>query len=168
MRLSLASAAILAAPLALATAAPLGAKDSLGVFGEWGAFRDPQVPLCYAITAAEPSSRPRAFDPFASVGTWPARKVRGQVHVRLSREPEKGGAIRLRLGGETFTLTGSGGNAWASDADQDAAIRAAIRSASRMSVSARDQRGNAFTDSYSLDGAATAMDAASVGCARQG
>ena len=27
-------------------ASPLAAKDSLGVFGQWGAFRDPQVPRC--------------------------------------------------------------------------------------------------------------------------
>ena len=34
-------------------ASPLAAKDSLGVFGQWGAFRDPQVPRCYAIAAAD-------------------------------------------------------------------------------------------------------------------
>ena len=37
-------------PLALAfLAAPLAAKDSLGVFTDWGAFRDASVPRCYAI-----------------------------------------------------------------------------------------------------------------------
>lgn len=29
------------------------ARDSLGVFGTWGAFRDPGVPRCYAIAMAE-------------------------------------------------------------------------------------------------------------------
>jgi hypothetical protein len=48
----------------------------------------------------------------------------------------------------------------------DAAIVAAMRSASQMVVSARDARGNRFTDRYSLAGFATAMDAATVGCAR--
>ena len=37
----------------LALASPLAAKDSLGVFGDWGAFRDPAVPRCYAIAAAD-------------------------------------------------------------------------------------------------------------------
>jgi hypothetical protein len=48
----------------------------------------------------------------------------------------------------------------------DAAVVAAMRSAARMTVTARDTGGKVFSDSYSLDGAATAMDAATVGCAR--
>ena len=39
-------------------------------------------------------------------------------------------------------------------------------SAGTMSVSATDSAGRRFTDRYSLDGAATAMDAATIGCAR--
>ena len=30
-------------------AAPLSAKESLGIFGDWGAFRDSSIPRCYAI-----------------------------------------------------------------------------------------------------------------------
>jgi hypothetical protein len=48
----------------------------------------------------------------------------------------------------------------------DAAIVAAMRSADSMSVTATDRSGHRFTDRYSLRGAATAMDAATVGCAR--
>ena len=40
----------------LALASPLAARDSLGVFGQWGAFRDPDVPRCYAIAKAQPST----------------------------------------------------------------------------------------------------------------
>ena len=68
--------------------------------------------------------------------------------------------------GQRFTLTGGGGDAWARDKAMDAAIVAAMRSAESMTVSARDARGRAFWDTYRLAGAATAMDAASVGCAR--
>ena len=156
----------------LALAAPLAAKDSLGVFGEWGAFRDPQVPRCYAIATAEKearSSRPAVandHEPFASVGTWPKRGVRGQVHIRLSRTPARASNVSLAIGGERFQLTGGGGDAWAQDRRMDAAIVAAMRSAGSMSVRALDRSGRRFTDRYSLDGAATAMDAATVGCAR--
>lgn len=153
----------LAALALLALAAPLAAKDSLGVFGDWGAFRDPSVPRCYAIAAAE---NPRAGQPFASIGTWPRRDVRGQVHVRLSRTTAPSANISLSVGGQRFALAGGGGDAWARDRRMDAAIVAAMRSAGSMSVSARDRAGNRFTDRYSLEGAATAMDAATVGCAR--
>ena len=150
-------------------ASPLAAKDSLGVFGQWGAFRDPQVPRCYAITTAESdqrSARNREHAPFASVGTWPRRSVRGQVHFRLSRNLATATAISLSAGGQRFALAGGGGDAWAKDQQMDVAIVAAMRSASTMSVTARDRAGRRFTDRYSLDGAATAMDAATVGCAR--
>ena len=50
----------IAAALALLAAAPLAAKDSLGVFGEWGAFRDSTVPRCYAIASAQPATAARA------------------------------------------------------------------------------------------------------------
>jgi hypothetical protein len=155
---------ILGAFVLLALAIPAAAKDSLGVFGDWGAFRDPQVPRCYAIAAAENEARDHA--PFASVGTWPRRQVRGQVHVRLSRATAPAAAISLNVGGQRFALTGGGGDAWAQDRRMDAAIVAAMRSAGSMSVTARDRAGRRFTDRYSLAGAATALDAATVGCAR--
>ena len=151
----------------LSIAVPAGARDSLGVFGQWGAFRDPQVPRCYAIAAGEDGSARRERTPFASIGTWPERQVRGQLHLRLSRTLAEVPRLRLSVGGQSFELTGSGSDGWATDARADAAILAAMRGAGRMSVSATDRRGNRFTDRYSLQGAATAIDAAAVGCARR-
>ncbi len=156
----------------VALAAPLAAKDSLGVFEDWGAFRDPSVPRCYAIAAAANAPSGRALprqgsgQAYASVGTWPKRDVRGQLHVRLSRSMAASPAIALSIGGQRFELTGAGSDAWAKDRQMDAAIVAAMRSAGSMSVSARDRNGRRFTDRYTLAGAATAMDAATVGCAR--
>lgn len=154
--------------IAAALAAPLAAKDSLGIFGEWGAFRDPKEPRCYAISASEERRGRRDYKAYASVGTWPERSIRGQVHFRLSLAQRSGAQVRLRVGNRSFNLTGGGGDAWAADPRQDAAIIAAMRQATRMSLSSRDLRGNAFTDSYSLEGAATAIDAAAVGCTRRG
>ncbi len=146
--------------------APAAARDSLGIYSTWGAFRDPAVPRCYAIAMAEPSQRRRDYQPFASIGTWPQRAVRGQVHFRLSRKLAPASRISLAVGGERFRLTGGGGDAWATDRKMDAAIVAAMRSARTMAVSARDDRGNGFSDRYALEGAATAMDSAAIGCAR--
>ena len=151
----------------IAIALPAAGKDSLGVFGQWGAFRDDRVPRCYAIAAPEPSSRRRDFQPYASVGTWPMRKVRGQVYFRLSRAAARGARISLTVGRQSFVLTGNGANGWAADESDNARILAAMRSASAMRVSAHDASGNRFTDTYRLDGAATALDAALLGCARQ-
>jgi hypothetical protein len=159
----------LALPLALlALAAPLAARDSLGMFDSWGAFRDPDVPRCYAIAAAQRISARSSgsYEAYADVGTWPGRGVRGQVHFRLSRELAERPRITLSVGGQRFELTGGGADAWAADGRMDAAIIAAMRSTGSMSVRATDSAGRRFTDRYSLAGAATAMDAATVGCAR--
>lgn len=147
-------------------AAPAVARDSLGMFSSWAAFRDPQTPRCYAIAMAAPSAMQRDFQPYANVAWWPRQSVRGQVHFRLSRKLQPGAPISLSIGGQRIPLVGGGGDAWAADKRGDAAIMAAMRSAKEMVVSARDTGGRGFTNSYDLAGAATAMDAAAVGCAQ--
>ncbi len=150
--------------IALATmAVPVAAKDSLGVYSSWAAFRDDSPQRCYAI--AKPS-RSGNSAPFASVATWPSQGIRGQLHIRLSRAIRAGSDVTLRVGDRRFTLAAKGRNAWAQDNAMDAAITAALRSATRMSVSARATNGSSFTDRYDLSGAATAIDASVVGCAR--
>ncbi|MDG5747249.1 invasion associated locus B family protein [Qipengyuania sp. XHP0207] len=153
--------------LAGVLAAPLAAKDSLGVFSNWGAFRDPSVPRCYAIAKPEPNRRARDHDGFATIGTWPGRQVRGQVHFRLSRMLAERPSLQLRIGSQRFDLTGGGADAWAQNRTMDAAIVAAMRTATRMTIRGTDSRGRRFSDSYALAGAATAMDAATLGCARR-
>ncbi|MCB2088742.1 MAG: hypothetical protein R3E18_01965 [Sphingomonadaceae bacterium] len=156
----------LAPLLALALAAPLAAKDSLGMFDSWGAFRDSNVPRCYAIAKPEPSKLARDYEPYVAIGTWPKRGLRGQVHFRLSRKMAANALITLVVGDRRFELTGGGGDAWAQDKAMDAAIVAAMRSAGSMVIGASDASGKRFSNTYDLAGAATAMDAATVGCAR--
>jgi hypothetical protein len=151
---------------ALLFGAPARARDSLGMFAGWGAFRDPQVPRCYAIAKAEPSTLSREQQAYVSIGTWPRQQTRGQVHFRLSRQVGPTSRLTLSIGRERFQLVGGGADAWAGDRRGDAAIVAAMRSAEWMTVSGRDLRGRGFSNSYRLAGAATAMDAAAIGCAR--
>jgi hypothetical protein len=152
--------------LMIALAAPLAAKDSLGVFDDWGAFRDPAVPRCYAIAEAVKGTAPAPVQAYADVGTWPRQGARGQVHFRLSHELSTGARPSLSLGGTRYGLAGGGVDAWTQDKRMDAAIVAAMRSTDSMSVYGIDKAGRRFTDRYTLKGAATAMDAATVGCAR--
>ncbi len=153
---------------ALALVAPSGAvaREALGTFDSWGAFRD-AVPLrCFAI--AEPAQSPaaRGWRPFASIATWPGRDARGQLHIRMSRAKRPGTAVTLSIGDRRFALVSGRAEAWAPDARADAAIVAAIRSGRSMSVSAVSATGGGFADTYKLRGAATAIDAAALGCAR--
>ena len=144
------------------------ARDSLGIFSDWGAFRDAETPRCYAIAKPAPTTRRQDHQPFASIGTWPNRGIRNQIHLRLSRDLSTNANIQLTIGERTFELTGAGSNAWAQNQTMDAAIVAAMRSARRMIVRARDSRNRRFSSTYDLEGSATAMDAATVGCAQLG
>ena len=115
---------------------------------------------------AEPSTKERDYQPYASVGTWPRRNLRNQIHFRLSRKLSATTTIRLQIGGEKFELTGGGGDAWAQDARMNAAIVSRMRSAATMTAFARDAKGRNFSNTWPLTGAATAMDAATLACAR--
>lgn len=143
------------------------ARDSLGTFEQWGAFRDPDVPRCYAI--AEPvrrSGKGAKWRAYASIGSWPREGVRGQVHFRLSKPRREGTKVVLSFGDRRFILVAGGADAWAADRRDDAAIIAAIRSGNSMGVSGTGENGRAFADGYALRGAATAIDAAALGCAK--
>lgn len=146
--------------------APAHARESLGLYGKWGAFRDPLIPRCYAIAMAEPSAKQRDYQPYAAIGTWPRRGARNQVHFRLSRKLAQNATITLRIGDRRIQLTGGGGDAWPSSDTDNAAIVAAMRSAGTMTVGSRDARGRSFANIYALPGAASAMDAALIGCAK--
>jgi hypothetical protein len=147
-----------------ALAVPAAARDSLGVFAAWGAFRDPETPRCYAIARPE-REHAGDWEPFASIGSWPGRNINGQVHFRLRREMADGDTPILIIGSQRFELTGRGPDAWAADRRADAAIIAAIRGGIDMRIAARSARHGRFAEDYSLRGAATAIDAAALGCA---
>lgn len=160
-------ALLLALPCALAFCmGSAAARESLGLYGTWGAFRDPLIPRCYAIAMAAPSAKQRTYQPYAAIGTWPKRSARNQVHFRLSRKLARGARISLRIGNVRLALTGGGGDAWPGSDRDNAAIIAAMRSAESMTVNARDELGRGFSNTWPLAGAASAMDSAAIGCAQ--
>lgn len=155
------------AAVLLALAGPAAhARDALGVWGDWAAFRDPGVPRCYAIALARPApGRVRAFEPYLTVATWPTRDVRGQIHIRLPRRATPDARVTLALAGQAFPLVAGGTSAWAVDRRADAAIVAAMRSASDLTVSLRDTGGRVTREVWRLAGLPSALDAATLACA---
>ena len=150
----------------LLVSAAAAAREPLGVHQDWGAFRDAWPARCYAIAQPFHAVVKRPWKPFASVAHWPRRGVRNQLHVRLSKERAEGAKVTLAIGDQSFDLVAGGADAWARDARADAAIVAAMRSGSLLSVRTREKGGGWFTDRYRLRGAATAIDAAAIACAR--
>lgn len=156
----------LAAALALlALAGPAIGGDRIGIYKGWGAFHDAQPPRCYAI--AQPLVSGGRSRGWASVATWPGRGLRGSLHIRLSRERDRSAGVTLSVGERRFALVANGNDAWAADAPSDRAIVAALRGGRSMSVEAVGAGGQPFADTYALAGAATAIDAAALACARR-
>jgi len=139
-----------------------GERASLGVFETWGAFRDGD--RCYAIAAPVRAGMRADWRPFASVAARFGRQRRAALFVRLSAARGPGAPVTLGIGARRFTLSASDTAAWAPDAATDRAIVSAMRGARSMSVAAVTLRGRPFADVYALSGAATAIDAATLGC----
>ena len=85
------------------------------------------------------------------------------VEQAADRVPER---IAGAGGERRFTLAANTADAWAADAPSDRAIVAAMRGSRSMSVEAVGEGGRPFADTYALAGAATAIDAAALGCVR--
>lgn len=147
--------------IASMAAVAASARDALGSYGQWAAFHDPMSGnfprRCFAI--AEPETGGVAQ--YATISFWPVARVRGQLYFRLTRNVAAGEIVALNLGGRRFELAARGNGAWARDARMDAAIVAALRSSETMRLAVG--RGSS---TWPLSGAASAIDAAALGCAR--
>lgn len=151
--------------VALTLAAPAAARDRIGIYKGWGAFRDAQPRRCYAIAQPQVAGRKNKSRGWASVATWPDRRLRSSLHVRLSRERSRAVGVTLSVGERRFALSATGVDAWAADTASDRAIVSAIRNGRSMSVESVGADGQPFADTYALAGAATAIDAATLACA---
>jgi hypothetical protein len=156
MRRAIAWAALLGAPAA--------ARETIGAYKGWAAFRDAVPARCYAIAEPVRAGGSAGWRPFASVATWPGRGLGESLHIRLSRERDPSRPVTLSVGDRRFVLAADRIDAWATDGPSDRALVAAIRSGRSMSVEAVGAGGRPFADVYALGGAATAIDAAALAC----
>lgn len=147
---------------ALATAA--GARGAvIYAGGAWAAVD--RGPVCEALSRSVRVAAKGKVQATAGFAFSANRRRWGEFHAVLRRMPRSGAAVMLRIGDQPFLLVSKGNVAWSSGPVQERAIIAALRGASGMSVYSRDAAGRAFSDAYSLDGAATAIDAAAAACA---
>ncbi|MFN3435132.1 MAG: hypothetical protein ACK4ZY_12135, partial [Sphingomonas sp.] len=98
--------ALLAAAALLGVAAPAVARETVGVWKSWGAFRDASPRRCYAI--ARPVVAGGRSTGWASVATWPGRGLAASLHVRLSRPRDRSAPVTLTVGERRFELVANG------------------------------------------------------------
>lgn len=150
--------------LALLSAAVL--REPLGVWQHWAALRETPGPRCFAL--AQPLRRDGTTDKrggFALVAARQGATRAPSIRFRLTRARGEGAPLTLVIGERRFALAGDRGSARAADAETDRAIVGAMRGAAAMTLTTLDAAGRPLSDTYPLAGAATAIDAAQLGCA---
>lgn len=153
------------------TAAPVAAQDQklLGRYGEWEAFVQGSGAgrVCYMVSKPQEAAlRSRRDDIFFLVNHWPARKEFDVVQVDIGYTFKERSEVEVTIGGTTWKLFTSDGNAWTYKPQDDAALVAALRKGSRLTVKGVSSRGNPTIDRYSLKGTSSAHAAINKACRR--
>ena len=148
----------------IAAAAPRASTIFAG--GAWAAID--RGASCEALSRSARIAAKGKVQASAGFAFSPDHRRWGEFHARLSRAPRPGSSVMLQIGDQPFLLVARGDWAWSRGALQEQAIIAAARNAATMRVEARDGAGRRFVDSYLLDGAPTAIDAAAARCALRG
>jgi hypothetical protein len=148
-----------------ATSVALAAGRGSVVFagGSWAAID--RGGACEALARSVRIAPKGKVQAVAGFSFTPDHKRWGEFHARLSRVARPGSSVMLTVGHQPFLLMARGSDAWSRGPLQEQAIIAALRVVGNMRVEARDDGGRRFVDLYSLDGAATAIDAAAARCA---
>lgn len=144
------------------------ARETLGAFGDWAAFRDTgDNRTCYAVTAPNQTRSStqnlRRGQASLSVGYWPGRSG-PQIHATTGFRIDPTRPVTLKVGSRTFTLLPEGESAWGENAAADEAIINALRQGTTAEVTSTSARGTQVTDRYSLKGVSAALDAARSAC----
>ncbi len=132
------------------------AKELVGIYGDWGAFK--QGRSCYVASAPQTVAAGRSGAQLV-VTRW----ARDDIQVMVSAGADVR-SLSLRAGAGRFSLQSRGGDAWMADAKGDAAVLAALGAASTASVEGRTARGNRVADTYPLAGFSDAWTAAQKAC----
>ncbi|MFC0217897.1 invasion associated locus B family protein [Pseudochelatococcus lubricantis] len=132
-----------------------------GTFSDWSVYTSGQggAKVCYAVT--QPKTRLPAGlnrDPaYLFVSSRPAEKVRNEISLVLGFPARPGQDAQAVIDGKSFPLVTKAENAWVKDTAQEAAVLAAFRSGSKLSIRSTSARGSSLTDEYSLSGVSAAL-----------
>jgi hypothetical protein len=146
----------------------------LGSFRDWTAYQADTTDgkVCYVLsapTAVLPKKASR--DPiFFIISTWPKRNVTDELEVVPGYQYKDGQPATAQVGAKTiefFTQNdGKAGAAWVKEQASETALVNAMRGGSTLTVSGISKRGTKTTDTYSLSGITSALDAAHKACAK--
>ncbi|WP_105439303.1 invasion associated locus B family protein [Neorhizobium sp. T25_13] len=148
---------------ASANARPGSAPTMIKTFGAWGlySYSTDGRKHCYALSTPQ-EARPANVDhgnnyilvaPDPRAGSYYPQAVMGYDILG-------GSEITVAVDGRNFSMTSKGNSAWTKNAIDDAALVAAMKSGSSMTLSAISKRGTRTNYKYALAGITAALTAA--------
>ena len=162
-----------AAPAPAAPAQPpAGGPTAIGTFNSWSAYVSSEggAKTCFAATQPTNSkySKPnvKRGDAFFMITTIPSKNIRNEASTIVGFAFKAGSDVTVDVDGQKFKMFFNDTTAETSWAvpDQEAALIAAMRKGSKLSVSATSGRGTEVTDNYSLSGISAALAAVAKEC----
>lgn len=167
---SLVAASALAVVFAMApTVSEAKGREFLGGFRDWDAFLDRTAKgekSCYAITVPKDTApkNVRRGEIYIMVTQWPSAKVKNEVSIAAGYPFKKDTQVTLTIDKKSYRLFVQGERAWSTDAKQDAEITAAMRKGATMIIKGISSRNTETTDTYSLAGFSSALNAITQAC----
>jgi Invasion associated locus B (IalB) protein len=165
------TAGLILAGTGAAVAAQTGAATTLGSFKQWTAYSSSDAGGKMCFIASEPTnskyapSAPKSRDKaYFMVTTIPAKKIKNEASTIIGYAFKEGSKVTVDVEGKKFTMFTDKDNAWIENQAQEATLVSAMKGAKTMSVEGTSKRGTVTTDTYSLSGLASALDAIAKEC----
>ncbi len=152
----------------LIAGAPLAFADSLGVYGDWSAFKTAESGGNVCYIGAEPEKAEGDYDNrgeiYLLVTQRPGVKELDVVSVRAGYKYRPGSDVAVKIGSSSFSLFTAEGHAWARDTETDKTLVKAMKRGDRMVIRGVSWRGTETTDTYSLKGFTAAYKKSRSAC----
>lgn len=152
------------------TAVPALAADAkkFGSYGDWDAYSymEDGAKVCYIASSpvtAKGNYKKRG-NIFAMVTHRPAEKTYNVFSYLAGYDYRKGDEVTLGIDGVMYTLYGDGSVAWTANEAADQKLIAALRKGKTMVVRGRSSSNTETSDSFSLKGTGSALDAITKEC----
>ncbi len=152
------------------SAFPAAAQDAkkFGTYGDWDAYSymEDGAKVCYIASSpvtAKGNYKKRG-NIFAMVTHRPAEKSFNVFSYLAGYDYRKGDEVTVGVDGVTYSLYGDGSVAWTANAAADEKLVAALRKGKTMVIRGRSSSNTETSDSFSLKGTGSALDAITKEC----
>ncbi len=152
------------------TAVPALAADAkkFGSYGDWDAYSymEDGAKVCYIASSpvtAKGNYKKRG-NIFAMVTHRPAEKTYNVFSYLAGYDYRKGDEVTLGIDGVMYSLYGEGSVAWTVNEAADQKLIAALRKGKTMVVRGRSSSNTETSDTFSLKGTGSALDAITKEC----